>query len=46
MIPDAEILRIVAEVFTALELDITGIKLNHRRILDGLFTVVGVPKDT
>ncbi|KAI0014451.1 histidyl-tRNA synthetase [Xylariaceae sp. FL0662B] len=44
MIPDAEILRVVAEVFTALELDIV-IKLNHRRILDGMFTVAGVPKE-
>ncbi|KAI1504562.1 putative histidyl-tRNA synthetase [Biscogniauxia marginata] len=44
MIPDAEILRVVAEAFTALEIDIT-IKLNHRRILDGLFTVAGVPKE-
>src|SRR5215471_16686082 len=32
------------EAFQALELDIT-IKINHRRILDGLFTVAGVPKD-
>ncbi|RYO91391.1 hypothetical protein DL766_002175 [Monosporascus sp. MC13-8B] len=44
MIPDAEILRVSVEVFKALQLDIT-IKLNHRRILDGLFTVAGVPKE-
>jgi len=46
MIPDAEILRIVVEVFEALGLsdDIT-IKINHRKILDGLFTVAGVPTD-
>ena len=46
MIPDAEILRIIVEVFEALGLsdDIT-IKLNHRKILDGLFTVAGVPAD-
>jgi histidyl-tRNA synthetase len=44
MVPDAEILRVVAEVFRALELDIT-IKINHRRILDGLFAVAGVPQD-
>ncbi|RYP66575.1 hypothetical protein DL771_007728 [Monosporascus sp. 5C6A] len=44
MIPDAEILRVIVEVFRALQLDIT-IKLNHRRILDGLFTVAGVPKE-
>lgn len=44
MLPDAEILRIIAEVFEALEMNVT-IKLNHRKILDGLFTVSGVPQD-
>ncbi|KAK2739428.1 Cytoplasmic and mitochondrial histidine tRNA synthetase [Myotisia sp. PD_48] len=46
MIPDAEILRIILEVFQALGFadDIT-IKINHRKILDGLFTVAGVPED-
>lgn len=44
MIPDAEILRIIIEVFAALELDVT-IKMNHRRILDGLFAVAGVPEN-
>ncbi|KAL2022985.1 hypothetical protein VTK56DRAFT_4200 [Thermocarpiscus australiensis] len=44
MIPDAEILCIIAEVFEALEIGIT-VKLNHRKILDGLFEVAGVPKD-
>jgi histidyl-tRNA synthetase len=44
MIPDAEILRVIVEIFKALELPIT-IKLNHRRILDGLFAVSGVPQE-
>ncbi|KAM0617882.1 hypothetical protein ACHAO3_001478 [Verticillium nonalfalfae] len=44
MIPDAEILRIIAEVFQAFDMRIT-IKLNHRKILDGLFAVAGVPDD-
>ncbi|KAI2637799.1 histidyl-tRNA synthetase [Hypomontagnella submonticulosa] len=44
MIPDAEILRVIVEIFETLEQPIT-IKLNHRRILDGLFTVAGVPAD-
>ncbi|KAI1810706.1 hypothetical protein GGS20DRAFT_566301 [Poronia punctata] len=46
MIPDAEILRIVNEVFTELGLakDVT-LKINHRKILDGLFAVAGVPDD-
>lgn len=44
MIPDAEILRIITEVFEAFKFGIT-IKLNHRKILDGLFAVAGVPRD-
>lgn len=44
MIPDAEILRIIVEVFRGLEMDVT-IKVNHRKILDGLFAVCGVPPD-
>ncbi|KAL2830025.1 hypothetical protein BDW59DRAFT_170313 [Aspergillus cavernicola] len=46
MIPDAEILRIVVEVFEALGMrDYITVKLNHRKILDGLFAACGVPED-
>ena len=44
IISEAEILRIIIEVFDGLGLDIT-IKLNHRRILDGLFAIAGVPEE-
>lgn len=44
MIPDAEIVRVIHEVFQALEEKIV-VKLNHRQILDGLFAVAGVPAD-
>lgn len=44
MIPDAEILLIIVEAFEALGMDIT-VKLNHRKILDGIFAVAGVPED-
>lgn len=44
MIPDAEILRVICETFQALDQEIV-IKLNHRKILDGLFAVAGVPAD-
>jgi histidyl-tRNA synthetase len=44
MIPDSEILRIIVEVAQALKLDIT-IKLNHRRILDGMLAIAGCPQD-
>ncbi|KAL4867579.1 hypothetical protein BDV12DRAFT_119375 [Aspergillus spectabilis] len=44
MIPDAEILRIIVEVFEALDMrDYITVKLNHRKILDGLFGACGVP---
>lgn len=44
MIPDAEVLRIIVEVFGALDLGVT-IKLNHRQVLDGMFAVAGVSAD-
>lgn len=44
MIPDAEILRIVTEVFDALGWEKYTIKINHRKILDGIFKVAGVPE--
>lgn len=42
MIPDAEIIRIISEVFAAFGLGVT-VKLNHRKVLDGMFAVCGVP---
>ncbi|KAK7432703.1 Cytoplasmic and mitochondrial histidine tRNA synthetase [Neonectria magnoliae] len=46
MVPDAEVLRIITEVFDGLGWN-GGytIKLNHRKILDGIFQVCGVPED-
>lgn len=44
MIPDAEILRVIYEIFETLKEQIV-IKLNHRQILDGIFAVSGVPTD-
>ncbi|KAF2003366.1 histidyl-tRNA synthetase mitochondrial precursor [Amniculicola lignicola CBS 123094] len=47
MLPDAEILRIIHEVFE----DLPGwkgkftIKVNHRKVLDGIFQICGVPTD-
>ncbi|KAF9122020.1 Cytoplasmic and mitochondrial histidine tRNA synthetase [Mortierella sp. 14UC] len=45
MIPDSEILRVLTECLTALGLGDFTIKLNHRKILDGIFEVCGVPED-
>lgn len=44
MIAESEILRIIFEVFRALKLDVT-VKLNHRRILSGVFAVAGLPTE-
>ena len=45
MIPDAEILRIIVEVFEALEWKDFMIKINHRKVLDGMFVTAGVPAE-
>lgn len=46
MLPDAEIIRIITEVFDGLGWNGQfTIKLNHRKILDGIFEVCGVPTD-
>nr|XP_061792992.1 histidine--tRNA ligase isoform X3 [Nerophis lumbriciformis] len=45
MVPDAECLRIVYEILSELELGDFRIKVNDRRILDGMFAVCGVPDD-
>lgn len=46
MLPDAEVVRITTEVFDGLGWQGRySIKLNHRKILDGLFEVCGVPTE-
>ena len=46
MVPDAEIVKITADVFESLGWNGTfTIKINHRKILDGMFEVCGVPED-
>ncbi|KAI9354677.1 histidyl-tRNA synthetase [Pilaira anomala] len=44
MIPDAEVLKILCETLDAVDIKFS-IKLNHRKILDGIFEVSGVPTD-
>ncbi|KAG1313912.1 hypothetical protein G6F64_001883 [Rhizopus arrhizus] len=44
MIPDSEILRILCEVLTDLDVGQFTVKINHRKILDGIFEVCGVPE--
>ena len=45
MIPDAECVKIVQEILSAVDVGPFVIKVNHRMILDGIFEVCGVKKD-
>ncbi len=45
MVPDAEALRVMYEILTALDVGAFTIKVNHRKLLDGMFQVCGVPQD-
>ena len=42
--PDAEVVRIMREVLGELQLGDFVIKINHRKLLDGIFEVCGVPE--
>jgi len=44
MLPDAECVKIVAEILGGLDLGDFTIKLNHRKVLDGMFAACGVPE--
>jgi histidyl-tRNA synthetase len=45
MIPDAEVLKIATDVFDSLNWESYTIKINHRKVLDGIFKAAGVPED-
>ncbi|NXD32387.1 SYH protein, partial [Spelaeornis formosus] len=45
MVPDAEILCILCEALTALDIGEYIVKINHRKILDGIFELAGVPAE-
>lgn len=45
MLPDAECVKIVAEILTQLDIGEYKIKVNHRKLLDGMFAACGVPDD-
>uniref|UniRef100_A0A8C8TIE5 histidine--tRNA ligase n=1 Tax=Peromyscus maniculatus bairdii TaxID=230844 RepID=A0A8C8TIE5_PERMB len=44
MIPDAECLKIMCEILNGLQLGDFLIKVNDRRVVDGMFAVCGVPE--
>ncbi|KAI0652587.1 histidyl-tRNA synthetase [Trametes meyenii] len=45
MIPDAEVISLVCTILSRLDVGGFTIKMNHRKILDGIFEVCGVPAD-
>ncbi|KAJ7146418.1 hypothetical protein C8R44DRAFT_601080 [Mycena epipterygia] len=45
MIPDCEIISLVCTILSKLDVGEFTIKINHRKILDGIFEVCGVPED-
>lgn len=45
MMPDAECVRIVSEILSSLDVGKYLIKVNHRKILDGMFETCGVKND-
>ncbi|XP_011568375.3 histidine--tRNA ligase, cytoplasmic isoform X3 [Plutella xylostella] len=45
MVPDAECLKVVTEILQSLDIGAFVLKVNHRRLLDGMFETCGVPAD-
>ncbi|KAI9202001.1 uncharacterized protein BJ171DRAFT_584646 [Polychytrium aggregatum] len=45
MIPDAEVVKVMVEILTQLDVGDFTVKMNHRKILDGMFEVCGVPAE-
>lgn len=45
MVPDSEVLCILVEALDALGMEGFTVKINHRKILDGIFDICGVPAD-
>jgi histidyl-tRNA synthetase len=45
MMPDAEVLVIMSSILDKLDIGDYTIKVNHRKILDGMFNVCGVPDE-
>lgn len=45
MVPDAECLKVVTEILDVIDIGKYVLKVNHRRLLDGIFETCGVPAD-
>lgn len=46
MIPEAEVIKVMNESLSLVDVGDFVIKINHRGILDGLFAVCGVPEES
>jgi histidyl-tRNA synthetase len=44
MVPDAEVLGVLVEILRDLRLGQFTVKLNHRRLLDAMLAIAGVPQ--
>ena len=44
MVPDAEVLKVLVEILDDLELGDYEVKINHRKILDAMLDIAGVPE--
>ena len=45
MLPDAECVKVVSDILSSLNIGEFTIKLNHRKLLDGMFEACNVPQD-
>lgn len=45
MVPDFEILKVLTEILDKLDIGDYQVKLNHRRLLDGMLEICGVPPE-
>ncbi|PCH34343.1 histidyl-tRNA synthetase [Wolfiporia cocos MD-104 SS10] len=45
MIPDSELISLVCTILTRLDVGEFIVKINHRKVLDGIFEVCGVPSE-
>jgi histidyl-tRNA synthetase len=45
MVPDAECIKIITEILDKLEFNSHVIKMNHRKILDAIYEICGVPHE-
>ena len=45
MVPDAECLCVLVETLDALHIEGFTVKVNHRKLLDAIFSICGVPED-